>query len=125
MILNNCTTCGRKPKIGYAQITGFNAWCSCGKTVFSDFGIWPDKEVAADMWNRANPEREREKPDFINFLAAEICKAGLSVYFDENGEVTFSGKVKAPVPNLALECIRYRNELTDFYKNRLQTEARA
>lgn len=118
MSLNNCTTCGRKPRIG---ISGWSSdvWCRCGKMVKSNGGIWSE-EVAADMWNRANPQEEVRR-DYLNYLAAEICKAGLSVCFDEHGDMLFTGKVKTPVPYLAMECIKYRNELTEFYKKRLES----
>lgn len=118
MILNNCTTCGRKPEIQVIGLCNY-AQCKCGKNVSANSGIWSE-EVAADMWNRANPQEEEVRRDYLNYLAAEICKAGLSVCFDEHGDIVFTGKVKTPAPHLAMECIKYRNELTEFYKKRLE-----
>lgn len=118
MILNNCTTCWRKPEIQVIGLCNY-AQCKCGKNVSANRGIW-SAEVAADMWNRANPQEEEVRRDYLNYLAAEICKAGLSVCFDEYGDMLFTGKVKTPLPNLAMECIKYRNELTEFYKKRLE-----
>lgn len=123
MILNNCTTCGRKPEIQVIGLCNY-AQCKCGKNVSANRGIW-SAEVAADMWNRANPQEEEVRRDYLNYLAAEICKAGLSVCFDEHGDMLFTGKVKTPLPNLAMECIKYRNELTEFYKKRLERGVKA
>lgn len=125
MILNNCTTCGRKPE--RKTIADENYFeCKCGRTVRSlQFSLFWTPEVAADMWNRANPQEEEVRRDYLNYLAAEICKAGLSVCFDEHGDMLFTGKVKTPLPNLAMECIKYRNELTEFYKKRLERGVKA
>ena len=77
MILNNCTTCGRKQKIGRTSFGGCNAWCACGKMVHSNGDQWIET-VAADMWNRANPQKDyfEFRPDHINKIAHDLAISG-------------------------------------------------
>lgn len=126
MILNNCTTCGRKPKIlTYgALMNDYFAQCSCGKKVYSaERNTEWSSEVAADMWNRANPQEEKTMhSDYINYLADQASKHGLKAKIDDWGNLDF-GKPKISNPDmamLALELIKFRIELTEFYKKRLE-----
>jgi hypothetical protein len=132
MILNNCTTCGRKPEI---QVIDWfhHAQCKCGKHVSASGGnIW-SAEVAADMWNRANPVEDgfEFRRDYINYLAAELVKYRLFVTVNGKGalmikETRPSDKETAEnIRGLIAECQYHKQDLIDFYKNRLQTEAKS
>lgn len=131
MILNNCTTCGRKPEIRSPSKYDNYLECKCGKTVISNNQLWTS-EVAADMWNRVNPVEDGFEfmPDYINFLAGELASYRLHVTASENGltikETRPSDSQTAKhISALIEECQHHKQDLTDFYKNRLQTEARA
>lgn len=126
MILNNCTTCGRKPRIG---ISGWSSdvWCRCGKIVKSNGGIWSE-DVAADMWNRANPEQRRSiETEHINRLADTIAKMGIVV--DPTGnDLEFKmpeqkGVSRAYWLEVQLDIRTYKQDLTEFYKKRLEPGA--
>lgn len=125
--LNNCNTCGRKPEIrGYINIfsqRNNQAICKCGKAIIPYRGNSWSEEVAADMWNRANPQEEKTMhSDYINYLADQASKAGLKAKIDDWGNLDF-GKPKISNPDmamLALELIKFRLELTEFYKKRLE-----
>jgi len=121
--LNNCTTCGRKPRIG---INGWSSdvWCRCGKIVKSNGGIWSE-EVAADMWNRANPQEEKTMhSDYINYLADRLAKNGIRVIVQNYG-FSFDTKRGVAEKNIDLmnEALNHGDELTEFYKNRLKPGA--
>ena len=123
MVLNNCTTCGRKPEIQVIDWFHY-AQCKCGKHVSASGGnIW-SAEVAADMWNRANPVPVRAM-SHINYLADLAAKSGPKPVLKKSGYVDFIGGSFKTNSLLAHDLMNYRQELTDFYKNRLQTEARA
>lgn len=134
MILNNCTTCGRKPDIHKHSFNRFShewnhyAICGCLKHVSAIGGnIWT-AEVAADMWNRANPETEMsDEKDYINYLAACVARAGFSVTL-EGGEVYLSPGWKVCMEEfreLTWEVFRRKEEMFKFYKNRLQPGVKA
>lgn len=129
MILNNCTTCGRKPeirKIVLSDRVDYYFSCKCGRTVNSDCKREWTPEVAADMWNRANPVDQEYEDHYINYLAASVAKLGIKPTFDDSGMLEFKGKlIINKNPALAVSLCKYRQELTDFYKNRLQTEAKS
>jgi len=81
--LNNCRNCGRVPLWSYSG--SFNnscLCCSCGRTVASNGKIW-SQEVAADMWNQANPEESgfEFNREYINFLAGELISCNLQLIF--------------------------------------------
>lgn len=130
MILNNCTTCGRKPEIRSPSRYDNYCECKCGKTVISNNQLWT-AEVAADMWNRANPVDEERVFYQMNILADKVCKAGLSPAFDKNGNIFFyKTSNKSILTNeknkwLNIKLKKYKQELTDFYKNRLQPGVKA
>ncbi len=69
--LNNCTTCGRKPEIQVIGLCNY-AQCKCGKNVSANSGIWSE-EVAADMWNRANPQEECVRINIGNHLPGDVA----------------------------------------------------
>jgi len=76
MILNNCTTCGRKPDI-YKMVSGDRLdhyfGCKCGRTVNSDCKREWTPEVAADMWNLANPQEECVRINIGNHLPGDVA----------------------------------------------------
>lgn len=125
LILNNCIDCGRSPElIPVAQGKHFHPKCKCGKELFSDFKTW-SREVAADMWNRANPVRPAiiNESDLINYLASMAAKRGLKPVLKEFGCVEFIGNMSikdGEDASIALDLIRYRTELYEFYKSRLE-----
>ena len=135
MTLNNCTTCGRKPGLRInGEIGKSNSYyqCKCGKSVQSMGAFDWRPEVAADMWNRANPVEDGFEfmPDYINFLAGELASYRLHVTASENGltikETRPSDSQTAKhISALIEECQHHKQDLTEFYINRLQTEARA
>jgi len=71
MILNNCTTCGRKPEIQVIGLCNY-AQCKCGKNVSANKGIWT-AEVAADMWNRDNPQVESLRINTGNHMPGDVA----------------------------------------------------
>lgn len=127
--LNNCTTCGRKPEIGFSELSTKNmmAICRCGKQISSaGLKIW-SAEVAADMWNRANPQEDgfEFRRDYINYLAAELASYRLNVTASENGltikETRPSDAQTAKHINALIEeCEYHKQDLTEFYKKRLK-----
>lgn len=67
-----------------------------------------------------------EKKDYINYLAAQAVKLGLKPVFSEFGEFHFipTQYITVMHRDLMIEFTRHKIELWEFYKNRLQTEAR-
>ncbi len=132
--LNNCNTCGLKPEIKPFRRFHY-AECKCSKIVgpdvFTERNPWT-AEVAADMWNRANPVEDGFEfmPEYINFLAGELASYRLHVTASENGltikeTMASDAQTAKHIKALIEECQHHKQDLTDFYKNRLQTEARA
>lgn len=130
MILNNCTTCGRKPEFGgffHVFAGNYHVVCKCGKTVMANKGnIW-QKEVAADMWNRANPQEDgfEFRRDYINYLAAELASYRLNVIATDNGLTIKENRpsdaqTAKHINALIEECEYHKQDLTEFYKKRLE-----
>lgn len=129
--LNNCNTCGLKPEIRSPSKHDNYCECKCGKIVISNSQLWTS-EVAADMWNRANTVEDgfEFRRDYINFLAGELASYRLQVTASENGltikeTMASDAQTAKHIKALIEECQHHKQDLTDFYKNRLQTEARA
>ena len=117
IILNNCIDCGRVP---FRSFNGsFNNACyscKCGRAVASNGDMW-SREVAADMWNRANPV------DSINLIAHTISKKGLKPFFHKSGLLQFHGELNGSCRedrNLLSEIRAKEKELTEFYRKRLE-----
>lgn len=125
MILNNCNTCGRKPEIrGHFDIfnrRNHQAICKCGKAIITLRGNTWTAEVAADMWNRANPQEEEVRRDYLNYLAACIAREGFRVEL-ENGVVYLcpSWKITDENYKLVREVLNRNHEMHEFYKKRLK-----
>lgn len=110
MILNNCNQCGRKPdRKTIADENYFE--CKCGRTVRSlQFSLFWTPEVAADMWNRANPQEEKTMhSDYINYLAEQASEWRPMSAAPTNGDLilarTFSGiDIYVSFDFSALEC---------------------
>lgn len=125
MILNNCTTCGRKPEIQVIGLCNY-AQCKCGKNVSANKGIWT-AEVAADMWNRANPVEEEVKSDIINRIAHDLAVCAVKVDIS-TGKLKFTqsdncGFSEGLVLSRIVNAQQYERELTEFYKKRLEPGA--
>jgi len=121
IILNNCIDCGRVPGIQVIYGGNHAAICKCGKAVVSDFKIW-SREVAADMWNRANPVFNIDFID-VNVLAHIICRQGLKPFIDNRGELQFRGEVRdgfVASKNIMQMVHAQNDDLTAFYKSRLE-----
>ncbi len=127
IILNNCIDCGRVPElIPVAQGKHFHPKCKCGKELFSDFKTW-SQEVAADMWNRANPVESAldVKGVYLNWLASELARYRLRVIVTEKGltihETCPSDEETGDeIERLLKQCRRHTQDLTKFYKKRLE-----
>ena len=128
IILNNCIDCGIVPElIPVAQGKHFHPKCKCGKELFSDFKTW-SREVAADMWNRANQVESGvvvRSGVYINFLAGELARYKLRVIVTENGltihETCPADKFKADnIDELLRVCGLHSEDLTEFYRKRLE-----
>lgn len=122
MILNRCTTCGREPLIKQmGRYLEYYSECKCGKCIIPNgMQIW-SKEVAADMWNRANPA-----PEFsVNYLLDQVAKYGLRATVDDEG-LRISGNFKGDdaardrVEALLMQCDAQADEIETFLINRLE-----
>jgi hypothetical protein len=132
IILNNCTDCGRVPNlIGRFQSSHFHAECKCGKRVESASGLQWSREVAADMWNRANPEEDgfEFNPEYINFLAGELARyrlrvivvgKGLTIHETLDADQETCGEIQ----DLLKQCNLHTQDLAEFYRKRLVPAAR-
>lgn len=125
--LNNCTTCGRKPSILRClpvMSKNYHAYCKCGKAVEPILGnIWTP-EVAADMWNLANPKEEEVKSDIVNRIAHDLAVCAIKVDIS-TGKIKFKqsdncGFSELLVLSRIVNAQRYEDELTEFYKKRLE-----
>lgn len=125
IILNTCIDCGRVPSVGSNEYCTHYVVCVCGKEVFSETKVW-SAEVAADMWNRANPVEQgfEFNRGYINFLAGELARYKLHVIII-GGVLT----VRETCPNdldtadeidkLLRECRLHKQDLAEFYRKRL------
>lgn len=126
LMLNNCIECGRSPLWSYSG--SFNnscLCCSCGRTVASNGKIW-SREVAADMWNRANPVDTCAdiRSVYINFLAGELARYRLRVMVTEKGLTIHETcptdeETGDEIERLLRQCRLHTQDLTKFYKLRL------
>ena len=132
IILNNCIDCGRVPKLQVLGSVSRNGdgsnhcySCKCGKSVRPiDYRIW-SQEVAADMWNQANPEESgfEFNREYINFLAGELASNKIKVSVREGYLL-----MQKPEPAfdeercdaLITECSLHSEDLTEFYRKRLE-----
>jgi hypothetical protein len=119
--LNNCIDCGREPWIKFYTSIGYNMLCRCGKNVSANAGNHWSQEVAADMWNRANPKLG----EHINDLADRAAKAGIKpvIRQSEFGEwLDFTGGnyMNAERCLLATELYDNKPQLLAFYRKRLE-----
>lgn len=126
LILNNCIDCGRVPEMKILYGGNHGAECKCGKYVFSDFKNW-SREVAADMWNRANPVESAldVKGVYLNFLAGELARYRLRVIVIENGLTIHETcptdeETGDEIERLMSQCRLHTKELTAFYRKRLE-----
>lgn len=84
------------------------------------------------MWNRANPVEDGFEfmPEYINFLAGELASYRLHVTASENGltikeTMASDAQTAKHIKALIEECQHHKQDLTDFYKNRLQPGVKA
>lgn len=94
--------------------------CGCFKHVSASGGnVW-SAEVAADMWNRANPEREMTDVN-LNEIADQLAKAGIGIQIEREG-FSFNAKESVMHANRELVSIALVNgvDLNEFYRNRLE-----
>ncbi len=121
IILNNCIDCGRVPLRSHSGHINNSCYsCECGRTVASNGDMW-SLEVAADMWNRANPKLS----EHINDLADRAAKAGIKpvIRKSEFGEwLDFTGGNEMVSEHclLAMELYDNKPQLLAFYRKRLE-----
>jgi hypothetical protein len=127
IILNNCTDCGRVPRlVGRLKDRHFHAECKCGKRIVSNYSVW-SREVAADVWNRANPEEDgfEFNLEYINFLAGELARNGIRAFASAEGLKLYgvNALLSDDVSGLLRECSLHTQDLTEFYRKRLEPVA--
>lgn len=125
IILNNCIDCGKVPEI---QVIDWHFYpqCKCGKTVKSNGKLW-SQEVAADMWNRANPVESAldVKGVYLNWLAGELARYRLRVIVTEKGLTIHETcptdeETGDEIERLLRQCKLHTQDLTEFYRKRLE-----
>jgi len=127
IILNNCIDCGRVPSRSFnGSFNNACYTCKCGRAVASNGDLW-SLEVAADMWNRANPEESSldVKGVYLNWLAGELARYRLRVIVTEKG-LTIHETCPAneetgdEIERLLRQCRLHTQDLTEFYRKRLE-----
>lgn len=93
---------------------------------FSDFKYW-SQEVAADMWNRANPVEPalNVKGVYLNFLAGELARYRLRVMVTDKGltineTCPTDEETGDEIERLLRQCRLHTQDLTEFYRKRLE-----